>query len=77
MHYLDYNNMKDFYTVQELADLLGLSKEQLRMASKQCRIEPRKNESGQWVFDRWQSCQIHNKLYKEGQTHPTNDDPWA
>lgn len=76
MHYLDYNNMKDFYTVQELANLLGLSKEQLRMASQQCHIEPKRNQQEQWGFDRWQSCQIHNKLYKE-QAHQANDGPWA
>lgn len=76
MHYLDYNNMKDFYTVQELADLLGLHKEQLHTVSKQYRIEPQKCD-GCWCFDRWQSCQIHNKLYKQGQATQTNDDPWA
>lgn len=77
MPYVDYNDMNDFYTIQQLADKLEISKERLHLASKKYHVEPQKNEQGQWGFDRWQSCQIHNKLYKEWKATQTYDDPWS
>ncbi len=81
--YINYKDLDEFYTVSQLANLLGISKQVLKEKCEQYDIKPRKNEVGEYGFVRFDVRKLHNTLYhesrggkKEGGYHK-EDDPWA
>ena len=77
--FIDYNKLKEFYTVDELVDLLGLDKATLKDKCSQYGVKPRRNEIGEWGFARYDVRKLHNKLYYEDRPNvkrTEDDDPW-
>lgn len=75
--YVDYKNLKEFYTISECIELFQINKDQLREKSKQYGIEPVKNESGEFGFVKYDFRNLHNKLYYEDRKEQEKEDPWA
>ena len=84
MKYIDYNNMKEFYTIEEVCRLFELDKQELRRYSIQYEIEPQEDQYGNWGFRKILVRKLHNHIYKEqkatGQSAGYRDrkrsDPW-
>ena len=77
--YIDYKKLKEFYTVDELVDLLGLDKATLKEKCSQYGIKPRRDEIGQWGLVKYDVRKLHNALYYENRPHgkkAEDDDPW-
>ena len=77
--YIEYKKLKEFYTVDELVDLLGLDKATLKEKCSQYGIQPRRNEIGEWGLDRYDVRKLHYKLYYENRLSgrkAEDDDPW-
>ena len=77
MKYIDYNGLKEFYTISETCELFGMSKEALREKSAQYEIPPSRNEIGEGGFSKYDVRRLHNKLYYEDHTHQKEWNPWA
>ena len=85
MKYIDYNNMKEFYTIEEVCRLFELDKQELRRYSIQYGIEPQEDQYGNWGFRKILVRKLHNHIYKEqkatGQSAGYRDrkrsDPWG
>ena len=60
--YIDYNGLTEFYTVQQLAALFGISKQELKEACEKYGIKPRRNEIGEYGFVRYDVRKLHNDL---------------
>ena len=81
--YIDYKELKEFYTVDELAQLIGLDKATLKEKCSQYRIKPRRNEIGDWGFVKYDVRKLHNALYYESRgnkndgSYQREDSPWA
>ena len=81
--YINYNKLEEFYTVQQLASLFGMSKQELREKCEKYDIEPRRNEIGYYGFVRFDVRKLHNYLYYESRGgkkedgYRKEDDPWA
>lgn len=81
--YINYKELDEFYTVQQLANLLGISKQELKEKCEQYGIKPRRNEIGDYGFVRYDVRRLHNALYHESRggrkesAHHREDDPWA
>ena len=84
MKYIDYNNMKDFYTIEEVCRLFELDKQELRKYSKRYGIEPQEDQYGNWGFRKVFVRKLHNYIYKEqkssgqpsGYRDRKKNDPW-
>ncbi len=74
--YLDYNTVPEFNTIEEVAHMFNMSKEKLRAACECYRLEPMKNSQGIWGFDRWQTCHLHNKIYREESKSKDDKGAW-
>lgn len=85
MKYIDYTNMKEFYTIDEVCRLFELDKQELKQYSKQYGIEPQEDQYGNWGFRKKLVRALHNLIYKEqranGQSSGYRDakksDPWG
>lgn len=77
MKFIDYNSMKEFYTIKETCELLEMSKEQLREKCNQYEIVPSRNEIGEGGFSKYDVRRLHNKLYYEDHSHQEEWNPWA
>lgn len=81
--YISYKDLDEFYTVQQLAALLGITKQELKNACEQYDIKPRRNEIGDYGFVRFDVRKLHNTLYHESRggkkdgSRQREDDPWA
>ena len=79
--YIDYGKLDEFYTVQQLANLFGMKKSELKEKCEQYGIKPRRNEIGDYGFVRYDVRKLHNKLYHECRGNSKDswqeDDPWA
>ena len=81
--YINYDELDEFYTVQQLTKLLGITKQELKKKCEQYDIEPRKNEIGDYGFVRLDVRKLHNALYHESRRNKKDggyqkeDDPWA
>ena len=80
--YVDYSKLDEFYTIRQLTDLLGVSKQELKKKCEQFGIKPRQNEIGDYGFVRYDVRKLHNKLYHECRNNSKSDaweadDPWA
>jgi len=72
--YVNYNELKEFYTLSEVCDLLDLRKQELKELCEELCIKPRKNEIGECGFVKYDVRKLHNHLYYAGDK---DDDPWA
>jgi hypothetical protein len=77
MKYIDYNSLKDFYTISEVCELFEMSKDALKDKCEQYDIAPRRNEIGEGVFAKYDVRRLHNELYYEERDHKKEWDPWA
>lgn len=83
MPYINYAELEEFYTIPQLANLLGISKQELKQACEKYDIKPRRNEIGDYGFVRFDVRKLHNALYhesrggKKGGDRQREDDPWA
>lgn len=80
--YINYKDLDEFYTIGQLADLLGITKQELKASCEQYAIKPRRNEIGDYGFVRFDVRKLHNALYHESRggkkdSHQREDDPWA
>ena len=79
--YINYKELADFYTISQVAELFGISKQDLKKKCEQYGIKPRQNEIGDYGFVRYDVRKLHNKLYHEcrdcGKGRAWEDDPWA
>ena len=84
MKYIDYNNMKEFYTIEEVCRLFELNKQELRKYSNRYEIEPQEDQYGNWGFRNVFVRKLHNYIYKEqkssgqpsGYRDRKKNDPW-
>ena len=75
--YVDYMSLKEVYTIKEAAELLTLSKSQLKEACEANDIRPRRNEIGEWIIVKYDIRKLHNRLYHAGKVETeVTDDPW-
>ena len=65
MKYIDYNNMKEFYTIEEVCRLFELNKQELRKYSNRYEIEPQEDQYGNWEFRKVFVRKLYNYIYKE------------
>lgn len=78
--YINYNDLKEFYTIKEVCSLFRMSKENLRAKCAKYDIQPRRNEIGEWGLVKYDVRKLHNFLYHEGNSgkrQDVEDDPWA
>lgn len=81
--YINYKELDEFYTVGQLAGLLGITKQALKASCEQYGIKPRRNEIGDYGFVRFDVRKLHNALYHESRggkkegSQQKEDDPWA
>ena len=76
--YINYKELKEFYTMDEMIKLIGLDKATLKEKCSQYRIKPRLNEIGEWGFVKYDVRKLHNALYHEDRPNgkKVEDDPW-
>lgn len=74
--YINYLDLKEFYTIPELCELFGMSKDELKQKCKQYDIKPRRNEIGEHGFVKYDVRKLHNAIWHE-QAEERDDDPWA
>ena len=72
--YINYKDMKEFYTIPETCKLFEMSKENIRRQCEQYGIEPRRNEIGEYGFVKYDVRKLHNAIYKASKGE---DDPWG
>lgn len=65
MKYIDYKNMKDFYTIDEVCRLFELEKEELQCYSMKFQVHPIEDQFGNWGFPRKPLCKLHHQIYNE------------
>lgn len=79
--YINYKELDEFYTIQQICKLFEMQKADLRDKCKQYGIEPRQNEIGEYGFVKYDVRKLHNTLYHESQGSDKKiqkeDDPWA
>lgn len=69
VQFIDYNTMKEFYTIPEVCRLLRMSELTLREKCKQHGIYTIINSDGKEIFLRYAVCHLHNILYHMGKRH--------
>lgn len=75
--YIKYNELEEFYTIEEICKLFQMDKSTLKQKCKKYNIEPRRNEIGDYGFVKYDVRKLHNLLYYEGKDHSKEADPWA
>ncbi len=75
--YINYIEMREFYTIREVCQLFHCEKDELKQACKKYGVEPRRNEIGEYGFVTYDVRKLHNTLYREGKAQQEEDDPWA
>ena len=74
VQYIDYAKMNESYSLEEVCDLLGLTKKELKDLCETLSIKPRKDEIGEWILVKYEVRKLHNYLYHAAEK---DDDPWA
>lgn len=74
VEYVNYSELKEFYTIPEVCDLLGLPKSELKALCQDLNIRPHKNEIGEHGLVKYDVRKLHNYLYHAADK---DDDPWA
>ncbi len=65
MKYINYGEMKEFYTVDELCRLFEMNKSELKRYSEKYQIAPQEDQYGNWGFRKVLVRKLHNFIYKE------------
>lgn len=65
MKYIDYKNMKDFYTIEEICRLFEISKAELQQYSEKYQVPPQEDQYGNWGVRKHMVRKLHNFIYKE------------
>lgn len=73
MKYINYKDMKDFYTIDEVCRLLEMDKAELRHYSEKYNISPQEDQYGNWGFRKVLVRKLHNYIYKEQRNRPHGD----
>ena len=78
MKYINYKDMKDFYTIDEVCRLFEMDKAELRYYSEKYNISPQEDQYGNWGFRKTLVRKLHNYIYKEQRNLPqgSKDSPW-
>ena len=74
--YIQYSGMKPFYTIDEVCELFGISKSDLRRKCEQYKVKPVRSEIGEPGFSCYDVRRLHNKLYYEDRNRDDMWDPW-
>ena len=74
--YINYLDLKEFYTIAELCELFEMSKDELKQKCKQYDVQPRRDEIGRYGFVTYDVRKLHNYIWKEDKSGK-DDDPWA
>lgn len=79
MKYISYNDMKDFYTIDEVCRLFEMDKTELRHYAEKYDIRPQEDQYGNWGFRKVLVRKLHNHIYKEQRSRPheTTGSPWS
>lgn len=75
MKYIDYKNMKDFYTTDEVCRLFEMGKPELRRYAEKYGIQPQEDQYGNWGFRTVLVRKLHNFIYKEQKNGTPPDEP--
>lgn len=70
MKYINYNEMKDFYTIDEVCRLFEMDKAELRHYAEKYNISPQEDQYGNWGFRKVLVRKLHNYIYKEQRNRP-------
>ena len=77
MKYIDYKNMKDFYTVDEVCRLFEMDMVDLQKYSEKYQVAPQEDQYGNWGFRKVLVRKLHNYIYKEQRSQPgSSKSPW-
>ena len=83
MKYIDYRNMKEFYTIAEVCHLFEMDKKELRYYSEKYGISPQEDLYGNHGFRKVLVRKLHNYIYKEQKNNEFSSapqtqrkDPW-
>ena len=78
MKYINYNEMKDFYTIDEVCRLFEMDKAALRHYAEKYDIRPQEDQYGNWGFRKVLVRKLHNHIYQEQRNRPHGDKdaPW-
>lgn len=77
MKFIDYNSLKEFYTIPEVCELFEMAKSVLKEKCSQYGVSPTRNEIGEAGFVKYDIRRLHNKIYFEERNHQKEWDPWA
>jgi len=77
--YVKYEDMDEFYTIQDVCRLFQMNKSQLKEKCAHYEVYPTRNEIGQFGFHKYDVCKLHNLLYYEDRRKGSRpaEDPWA
>ena len=76
--YIQYKDLKEFYTIPELYKLFNMDKQLLKKKCAQYGIDPRRNEIGDYGFVKYDVRKLHNMIYHEERNQGSpEDDPWS
>ena len=76
--YINYKDLKEFYTISEVCKLFDMEKSELRKKCEKYDIQPRRNEIGEHGFVKYDVRKLHNAIYHENAGQRAwEDDPWA
>lgn len=76
--FINYKDLKEFYTIPEVCKLFNMEKAELRKKCEKYGIEPRRNEIGEYGFVKYDVRKLHNTIYHENAAPGAQeDDPWA
>jgi len=86
LKYINYKEMKDFYTIDEVCRLFEMDKAQLRHYAEKYEIQPQEDQYGNWGLRKVLVRKLHNFIYKEqkncsqssaNNNYHRSNDPWA
>ena len=84
MKYIDYQHMKEFYTIDEVCHLFEMDKQALQFYANKYGIQPQEDQYGNWGFRKVLIRKLHNFIYKEQKNGKSGAapvsqrrDPWA
>ena len=73
--YINYTDLKEFYSIQEVCEMFKMTKEELRKKTEQYKIQLTRNDDKVYGFLRHDVRSLHNKLYYENRTRE-EENPW-
>lgn len=72
--YINYKELKTFYTIAEVCKLFRMSLEELKEKCNLYRVYPRRNEIGEAGFVSYDIRKLHYAIYHEDAGR--EEDPW-